>query len=136
MVKHMVKHMVKGRVKDMVKKRVRPPSRIRYEQSHPVIAIRVDKETSERLRALARESGKSLATLIKENLDLQEEEHNEVWSQGYDEGYDEGTKEHQIWYYCAVCGKRINVAPSSDDHRALIRYMKEHGWGHSACHSG
>ena len=116
----------------MVKGRVRPPSRIRYEQSHPVIAIRVDRETAERLRGLAEESGKSLATLIKENLDLQEEEHNEAWLQGRDEG----RKENQIWYYCAVCNKRIDMTPSSDDHGALIEYMKEHGWGHSTCHSG
>ena len=128
----MVNVRVKGRVNDMVKGKNRPPSRIRSEQTHPVIAIRVDKETAERLKDLARESGKSLATLIKENLDLQEEEHNEAWSKGYDEG----RKEHQIWYYCAVCGKRINVTPNSDSHKALIKCMKEGGWGHQACHSG
>ena len=132
MVIDRVNVMVKGRVNDMVKGKNRPPSRIRYEQTHPVIAIRVDKETAERLRALAEESGKSLATLIKENLDLQEGDYTEAWSKGYDEG----TKEHQIWYYCDVCGKRMNVTPSSNDHKALIDYMKEHGWGHQACHSG
>jgi len=115
-----------------VKGRVRPPPRIRYEQTHPVIAIRVDNETAERLRALAKESGKSLATLFKENLDLQEEHHNEVWLKGRDEG----RKEHQIWYYCAVCSKRIDVIPNSDSHKAIIKYMKEHSWGHGACHTG
>ena len=64
----------------MVKGKNRPPSRIRYEQTHPVIAIRVDKETAERLKDLAKESGKSLVTLIKENLDIQEAEHNEAWA--------------------------------------------------------
>jgi predicted DNA binding CopG/RHH family protein len=123
--------MVKGRVIDMVKGKNRPPSRIRYEKTHPVIAIRVDEETAERLKDLARESGKSLATLIKENLDLQEDEYTEAWSKGYDEG----RKKHQIWYYCAVCGKRMNMTPSGNDHKALISYMKEHGWGHQACHS-
>jgi len=39
--------MVNGRVNGMVKARTRPPSRTRYEEAHPVIAIRVDKETSQ-----------------------------------------------------------------------------------------
>ena len=130
MVNVRVNGMVKGRVNDMVKGKNRPPSRIRYEQTHPVIAIRVDKETAERLKDLARESGKSLATLIKENLDLQEDEYTEAWSKGYDEG----TKEHQIWYYCSVCQKRLDVEPNSDSHKAMISYMREHGWGHSTCH--
>lgn len=115
----------------MAKGKGKPPSRIRYEKSHPVIAIRVDKETAKRLRDLAKESGKSLAALIKENLDLQEGEYCEVWGKGYDEG----EKENQIWYYCAVCSERINVEPGSDSHKAVIKYMKEHGWGHSACHN-
>ena len=126
-----VNDMVKGRVSDMVKGKNKPPSRIRYEQTHPVISVRVDRGTAGRLRDLAEESGKSLATLIKENLDLQEEKHNEAWSKGYDEG----RKEHQIWYYCAVCGKRMNMTPRGNDHKALIEYMEEHGWGHKACHS-
>ena len=116
----------------MVKGKNRPPSRIRYEQTHPVIAIRVDMETEARLRALAEDSGKSLTTLIKENPGLQEDEYTGAWSKGHDEG----TKEHQIWYYCAVCGKRINMTPSGNDHKALISYMKEHGWRHHACQSG
>jgi len=128
----MVNDRVKGRVNAMVKGKNRPPSRIRYEQTHPVIAIRVDKETAERLKDLARESGKSLATLIKENLDMQEAEYTEAWAKGYDKGQ----RDHQIWYYCAVCGKRINMTPSGNDHKALIDYMKERGWGHQACHSG
>jgi len=114
----------------MVKGKNRPPSRIRYERTHPVIAIRVDKETAERLKDLAKESGKSLATLIKENLDLQEGEYTEAWSKGYDVG----RKEHQIWYYCSVCQKRLDVEPNSDSHKAMVGYMREHGWGHLTCH--
>jgi len=132
MVTVRVNNMVKGRVNGMVKGRTRPPSRIRYEETHPVIAIRVDKETDQRLKDLAKESGKSLATLIKENLDIQEEHHNEAWSKGYDEG----RKEHRIWYYCAVCGKRIDMKPNSDSHKAIIGYMKGYGWGHASCHRG
>jgi len=122
----------------MVKTKHIPPSRIRYERSHPVISIRVDSETAERLRDLARKSNESLATLIKENLDLQEGEYSEAWSSGYgdgcNDGYDKGRREHQIWYFCAICRKRINITPNSNIHEALVGYMKEHGWAHGECH--
>ena len=118
----------------MVKHKHIPPSRKRYERSHPVISIRVDKETDERLRDLAKESRKSLATLIKENLDLQEEDYCDAWADGHSEGCDEGRRKYQVWYYCAICGKRINMSPSGNDHKAMIGYMKEHGWGHKECH--
>lgn len=114
----------------MVKGKSRPPSRIRYEQSHPVIAIRVDRETAERLRALAKESDKSLATMIKENLGIQKKEYSRAWAKGYNQG----KKAHQIWYYCSVCRQRIDITPNSDDHKAVIKYMAEQGWGHKACH--
>jgi len=134
MVNVRVNDMVKGRVSDMVKGKNKPPSRIRYEQNHPVISIRVDRETAKRLKDLAKESGKSLATLIKENLDLQEGEYSEAWSSGYDGGYDKGRREHQIWFFCAICRKRINITPNSNIHEALVGYMKEHGWAHKECH--
>jgi hypothetical protein len=28
-----------------------------------------------------------------------------------------------------VCGKRIDMSPNGDDHKAMVSYMKEHGWG-------
>ena len=116
----------------MAKGKGKPPSRIRYERNHPVIAIRVDKETAKRLRDLAMESNKSLATLIKENLDFQEGEYSDAWAKGYDEG----EKENQIWYYCNVCNERIYITPNDNGHKAIIEYMREHGWGHSTCHDG
>jgi len=50
------------------------------------------------------------------------------------EGYNQATEDCQIWYYCAVCGKRIDIDPNSNSHKAIIGYMKEHGWGHASCH--
>jgi len=37
-------------------------------------------------------------------------------------------KNYQIWYYCSVCRERINIEPNSDSYKAMIGYMKEHGW--------
>jgi len=46
-----------------------------------------------------------------------------AWS----EGYDEAKRDYQIWYYCAVCGKRIDMEPNDDSHKTMIGYMKEYG---------
>ncbi len=50
------------------RKRV-PPSRKRYEQTHPVVSARVDVETSKELQELKRVSGISVADLVRVGLE-------------------------------------------------------------------
>ena len=50
------------------RKRV-PPSRKRYEQTHPTISVRVDVETFEELQELKRVSGISVADLVRVGLE-------------------------------------------------------------------
>lgn len=56
---------------------------------------------------------------------------------GQDEGYEDGLElakeEYEITYPCSVCGKPIAMKPRSESHKAMIGYMKEHGWGHGSC---
>ena len=52
----------------------------------------------------------------------------------YERGYNEGAEDAQIWYYCNICGEKIHIEPNSENHKALIEYMEEHGWGHASCH--
>jgi hypothetical protein len=52
----------------------------------------------------------------------------------YDRGWDAAEEEFSIWYYCNVCGERMTMFPNDNDHKALIEYMREHGWGHKKCH--
>ncbi|MEM0240905.1 MAG: hypothetical protein QXP29_05535 [Candidatus Nezhaarchaeales archaeon] len=49
-------------------------------------------------------------------------------------GYEDGKDDHRIWYYCSVCGERIYTYPNDEGHKAMIEYMKQHGWGHAKCH--
>lgn len=116
----------------MVNRKKKPASRKRYEQSHPVISIRVDQETDERLRNLSESSGKSLATLIKENLGIQEREEEKI-EKRVSEAYNQGANDCEVWFFCARCGERINISPNTAYHKALIRYMKEHFEGHKKC---
>jgi len=113
----------------MVKGRHEPPSRRRYEESHPVVSIRVDKQTAETLRKLASITGKSLATLIRECLMIQERKELTT----YQLGYEKGAKDHQILFPCARCGKPTVLVPGSEAAKVVIQCLQERGWGHRTC---
>ena len=119
----------------------KPPSRIKYEENHPVISCRLSKADYDLLKQRLEELNISFATFVKDalgRLELKMPSIDEAWSKGYDEGYKYGynkaKKEHQIWYYCNVCRERIDIRPNSEAHKDMIQYMREHGWGHVKCH--
>ena len=132
-----VNAIVIHRVNDMVKGH-KPPAQIRYEQSHPTVSCRLDKDTHTLLKQRLEDlGGVSFADFVKDALGLLElkmRNIEEIKERAWDEGYNQGADECEIWYYCAVCRKRIDMKPNSDSHKAMIGYMKEHGWGHASCH--
>ena len=102
------------------------------------MSCRLDKDTHDLLeQRLLDLGGISFAVFVKDALGIQQAKMpdiEEIKEQAYNEGYEQATEDCQIWYYCAVCGKRIDVEPNSDSHKAIIGYMKERGWAHSSCH--
>jgi hypothetical protein len=111
-----------------------PPARIRYEQSHPTVSCRLDKDTHALLKQRLEDlGGVSFADFVKDSLGLLQLKMPDV-EEIKGEGYNQAIEDYQIWYYCAVCRKRIDIDPNSDSHKAIIGYMKEHGWGHASCH--
>jgi len=130
--------MVNYKVKRKAKGAHKPPSRVRYEQSHPTVSCRLSKDEYDLLkRCLDNLGGVSFADFVKDSLkilQLKVPETREIKEKARRAGYDQGKKEHQIWYYCNICKKRIDVAPNSESHKAVISFMQEHGWGHTSCH--
>ena len=116
----------------------KPPSRLRYEQSHPTMSCRLDKDTHTLLKQRLEDLGSiSFAAFVKNSLGLLEldtPDIEEIKEEAGGEGYAEAIKEWQIWYFCDVCHKRIDIEPNSDAHRAIIDYMRKAGWGHIDCH--
>ena len=122
------------RVNDMVKATHKPPARIRYEQSHPTVSFRLDRDTYTLLKQRLEDLGVSAADFIKELLGLLHTDIEEIKQAAWGEGYNQAVEDCEIWYICIVCGKQINMSPNDDSHKAMIGYMKEHGWGHTSCH--
>ena len=116
----------------------KPPARIRYEQSHPTMSCRLDKDTHALLKQRLEDlGGVSFADFVKDSLGLLQLKipaTEEIRERARDEGYNKAKEECQIWYYCAVCGKRIDMEPNTDAHKAMIGYMKQNGWRHESCH--
>lgn len=121
----------------MAKGTHKPPSKIRYEQSHPALSCRISKDAYDLLKQRLKELGVSFADFVKDSLGLLQlkmPDIEEIKDTAAGEGYNQAKKDCQIWYFCNVCRKPIYMEPKGDDHKAMIGYMKEHGWGHPSCH--
>jgi hypothetical protein len=116
----------------------KPPARIRYEQSHPTVSCRLSRDEYALLKQRLEDlGGISFADFVKDSLGLLQLKMpatEEIRYREWEEGYNDGVEEYQIWYYCAVCRKRMDMEPNTDAHKAMIGFMKEHGWGHASCH--
>ena len=122
----------------MAKAAHKPPARVRYEQSHPTVSFRLSRDAYDLLKQRLEDlGGVSFADFVKQSLGLlqpQIADIEQIKEIAYAEGYNQGADDCEVWYYCAVCRKRIEIHPDSNAHKAMIGYMKEHGWGHASCH--
>lgn len=114
----------------------KPPSRIRYELSHPMISLRLAKHLKEMLDTA--KGDESYPVFVKRLFVESAEKLNKAAietaiKKGRSEGFEDAKNVYVIWYFCAKGGEKIIMKPNSDDHKAMIKYMKEQGWGHQSC---
>ncbi|MCK4347015.1 MAG: hypothetical protein KAW47_00215 [Thermoplasmatales archaeon] len=107
----------------------KPPSRLKYEKNHPTISLRISKELKDVIEEIRAKSGDSYAEIIKSGLKNVEDSYNF----GYKDGYAKAKEDWQITYPCSICTAEIPVSPGSEAHKALIKALKNEGWGHQAC---
>jgi len=79
----------------MVKGRRKSPSRQRYEDDHPVIAIRITRELYQRLDESRRERGMNWADLVRLGL-KQEQALKQALHKAYEGGYSDGYNQRQL----------------------------------------
>ena len=123
--------------KSRTRKGKRPPARLRYEQSHPVVSCRLSRDEYDLLKQRLDDlGGVSFANFLKDALGVIKVDVGDVKQikeVAHKAGYEQGRRDHQIWYICVVCGKRIYMSPRGDDHKEMVGYMREHGWRHGEC---
>ena len=106
----------------------KPPSRIKYEESHPVISFRVSKETYDNLVRIKAQTGLGLADIVKSAINKQEID----LVLSYWGGYEDAEKIFRVNYRCSVCGKTTAVT-TKDEKETIAKYMNETGWAHAKC---
>ena len=118
------------------------PSRIKYEQNHPVISSRAPKEIRDRIEAVKKAERKSILDILKVGLGILEAKvraekdiRAEAYQEGMEYGYDAGRELYMVTYPCAVCKEMIEVT-TDEEKEAIAEYMAEQGWGHSECING
>ena len=112
----------------MAKRAHRPPSRERYDASHPVVSVRVSPELKTKLDEIRDQTGKSYGDVLREAADVQEESTGIA----YEQGWHDAQEKYAVTCPCSVCGETIWVQ-SKAERRAIAGYMKELGWHHSGC---
>jgi DNA-directed RNA polymerase subunit RPC12/RpoP len=101
-----------------------PPSRERYDESHPVISVRVSPEMRERLELLKNTSGMSAADVLRVGLDLAEPAVEEALKQGYEIA----EKRFRVIYLCSGCGEQTLSIGTTEQKEAAAELMHQDGW--------
>lgn len=119
----------------MAKRKVRhkPPSRIRYEQSHPAIAFRVSRELYEEAKDMVELTGHSFADLFKIGMDKLEAKLDKFGEEMAEEAYDIILSAVPIGT-CKYCGKPIIWdLTDEEDKKKLNELVNEKGYYHTDC---
>lgn len=112
----------------MKKKKHQPPSKIKYNTTHPTVSVRVSQDLYDQLKELREKSGKSLGDILREALKKQAPSVN----QAFTNGYSKGAETYRVTYACSICGKPI-VVTTPQERADVASYMKQNGWGHKSC---
>ncbi len=127
-------------------KRHQPPSRLRYEAANPVIGVRLDRATYERVLKLREATGLSFGALFRDALGVVEKDAEVICQHargegveigrniGRNEGYKEALAKYRIVYVCSDCEEEIPVLAGSKSAAAACDALTELGWGHASCH--
>ena len=112
----------------MVKKKQPPPSKIKYDKSHPTISIRVSQDLKIQLDEIRETSGKSIGDILREAVGAQDVSVKDAWKRGVSHG--KGL--YGVNYKCSVCGGNL-IIDTADEKKAASTFMREHGWHHNSC---
>jgi len=120
----------------MVNTKKKLPSRIKYDNSHPVVSCRVSRDIYNKLVEAWNKDGKSSADILKVGLGVQEASSSQSWQRGHKAGYAKGRAEalrHIALGKCSVCDEPIFFDLTDDkDSAEVIECISEH-LVHDAC---
>ena len=120
----------------MKKARKVSPSKVRYDQTHPLICFRTTIEEKERIEAMAETTGKTISEIVKELLLNGCIDYENAINTALDVGKMKGKLVWGIKIPCNKCGKDddIFLIPNDCWHKLIIKLFKSYRFGHTACY--
>jgi hypothetical protein len=115
--------------------RGKPPSREKYERSHPTVSARLPTEKRDKLLSVLQRLGLSLRSLlisIADELEIKLKPLDEARRDGYREGYEKARSMFAVTYPCRKCSGPVAIT-SQQSKAAVSKFMTEHGAGHAEC---
>ena len=126
--------MVSSRSKARSKtKRHVPPSRLRYEASHPTVTVRVSRELHDELRELQKTAGLSMADILRIGLGKAQPDFEEAYDRGVQDGYGSAEDLYKIVVRCARCDKNHLIIEGNAVKARVSRLLYQSGWHATAC---
>jgi len=114
-----------------------PPSRLRYEETHPTVTVRVSEEMREKLTELKEVHDLSLGDVLRHGLETAKPDLDKAYTQGltegYEDGYGEAKDEYEVIYWCSGCRRRHLSINTVEEKEAAAQLMYDAGWESSAC---
>ena len=111
----------------MAKKKERPPAKIKYDKSHPIVSVRLTPDLKLKLDLIKKMSDKSIADILKEAVGLQ----TASAKAAYNKGYLTAQIKFEVDYPCSVCGKMLQI-DTADEKKAAAQFMRDNGWRYTA----
>lgn len=110
-----------------------PPSRKRYEETHPVVSVRLSPELRHELDLLKFESGMNTADVIRIAVDKAKPDLKAAYERGVEDGYETASQIYEVSYPCSECGE-WDLSITSDEEKELVaEFMRQQGWHHTEC---
>ncbi len=109
----------------------RPPSRIRYDQTHPVLGTRVSRRDYDAVKAFQAKNGWSFATFVRVALKRESSKYDTAWKTGFSAA----KRKYAVYYACSVCGGLIPIT-TQEEAQVAIEAMQRAQWGHGQCVDG
>jgi hypothetical protein len=110
-----------------------PPSRIRYEKSHPCVTCRVSQAEYDQLDKIRQTQGKSFRQLLLTGAQMIDETVGDQEA-AYREGWDDAKKDPIPLGVCPSCGKPMTWKLANEkDRQLLAETIETAGIAHSKC---
>jgi hypothetical protein len=118
-----------------MKKKVPPPSKVKYDENHPIVSCRISKADFEKLKTSAVAENLNMVDLLKIGLGIVEKREDNLYTEykrGYASGFEAAEKKYRINIPCGECDEMITIE-QGESMNNLKEFLINHRLHHEGC---